>query len=357
MNLKALALATGILVVLAVAAMAVSRWINTPRGMGRVGQTLMAGVDTGLARRIEIVSPDNKVTLNSADGSLWTVAQQQDFPVDTKKIKGLFLKLTTVTLAHQVSDSADRLPALGLLTAEENGGKLDKDKTGKLVAVLDKDGKPLFRLVLGSDRRGQGGMGFGGTYVRYPGENSSYLISDSVVVDLRPQDWIDTVVLDLDADKTIQSVLVTKPGERAVQLTRAKEGEPWALAGLPAAEVDADSVRRLTGQLAGLDIFVVAAGNADPALMGRKRTGRVEFSLFDKRRFTMEVGQEKGKDDFRFLTIQAALDASVQDEALRAWVAAFNKRFEGRLLGVYDWDGGRMLQGWAEYKKKQEKKK
>ena len=357
MKLKVLALASGILVLLAVAAFAVNRWMNEPQDQGRVGQTLMGLADPADARRIEIVTPEHKVTLDTTDGSTWTVAQQGEFPVDIKKVKSLFVKLTTVKLAHKVTDNPDKLAELGLLTQAENGGKLEQGKTGKRLTISGKDGKPLFSLVLGNDRRGEGAMAFGGTFVRYPSEKSAYLISDSVLVDLKPQDWIDTVVLDVDADKSLQSVRVSKPGERTVQLTRAKAGEPWALAGLPDAEVDQDAVKRLAGQLAGLDIFGVAPQGQTAEELGRKRTGQLEFAFFDKRRFSMDIGEQKAKDEYRYLTLHAALDPSVKDEKLQEWVDAFNKRFEGRKLAVYDWDGSRMLQAWKDYKKKPATKK
>jgi Domain of unknown function (DUF4340) len=352
MRLKTLALTSGILVVLAVAAFAVNRWIYAPTGLGRVGQVLMTGVNPADAARIEIVTPEQTVTLDTPNGNAWSVAQQHDFPVDTKKIKGLFLKLTTIKLAHKVSDRPDKLGELGVLTAAENGGKEEQGKTGKLIRILDKAGKTLFSIVIGNDRRGEGAMTFGGTYVRYPGDNSVYLISDSVVVDLRPEDWIDTSVLNVDADQTLRSVRVENPGQRVVLASHDKPGAPWSVQGIPAAKLDEDQVKRLINQLGGLDIFRVADAKADPAAMGRTRTGKVDFEFFDKRRFTMDVGEAKGKDDFRYATIHAALEPSVKDAALHSWVDDFNKRFEGRLLGVYDWDGARMLQGWKDYEKK-----
>ncbi len=357
MKLKVLGLMSGILVVLAVAAYAVNRWINTPGSLGRVGQTLMSNADPALARRIDIVSPDQTVTLASADGSLWTVAQQENFPVDTKKIKGLFLKLTTLKVAHQVTDNPDKLDDLGLLTQSENGGKLQPDKTGKVLTVADKDGKPLFQLLLGTDRHGQGAMGFGGTYIRYPQEKGAYLISDSVLVDWRPEDWIDNAVLELDADKSLHTLRVRVPGQREVSLSHAKAGDPWLLAGMPDSEVDPDAVRRVINQLAGLNTYRVTAGTTPPAETGRQKVGHVGFELFDKRRFSVDVGEAKGKNDFRYLSIRAGLDPSVKDETLHGWVDAFNTRFGGRLLGVYDWDGSRMLQSWSDYQKKKPAKK
>jgi Domain of unknown function (DUF4340) len=356
MKLKVLALGSGILVLLAVAAFAFNRWINEPSGLGRVGQPLMAAVQPEQVRRIEIVSPENKVTLDTRDGTIWTVAQQHEFPVDSKKIKALFLKLTTVKLAHKITDSKDKLAALGVLTAEENDGKLEKDKTGRRLILYGQGDKPLFSLVLGNDRRGQGASGFGGTYVRYPDQNAAYLISDAVLVDQRPQDWIDGAVLEVDADQTLQSVQVRQEGKRAVELSHDKAGAPWRLAGMPQPELDEAAVRSLIGQLASLDIFKVAAGDAEPASVGRKKTGKLEFAFFDKRRFTLDIGEAKAPDEFRYVSLHAELDPAVKDETLHGWVDSFNERFGGRLLAVYDWDGARMLQDWAAYKKKPAKK-
>jgi hypothetical protein len=356
MKIKTLALVSGILVLLAVAALAVNRWMDDAGSKGRIGQPLMAGVEPSNVARIEVVTAEHTVNLNTKDGVVWTVAEQQDFPVDTKKIKNLFVKLTSVKLAHEVTRNADKLADLGLLTEEENDGKQEQDKTGKRVSVYGKDGKPLFRLLIGKDRRGQGGMSFGGVYVRHPEQSTAYLISDALLTEQRPQDWIDTVVLDVEADKTLQAVRVRRAGQRPVELSHEQEGAPWAVAGMPPAQVDQDAVKRVINQLGGLDVFKVAAGDADPKELGRAKVGQVEFTFFDKRRFTMEVGEAKAPDDFRYLSIRAHLDPAVDDAKLKDWVRSFNERFAGRLLGVYDWDGSRMLQGFEEYRKKEDGK-
>ena len=356
MKLRVLALVSAILVVLAVAAFAVNRWMTAPKTEGRVGKILMSDVDLAKATRIEIVSPDHTVTLHTEHGREWSVAQEQDFPVDPKKLKTLFVRLTSEKIAHKVTDNADKLPDLGLLTADENNGKLEASKTARVLSVLGKDDKPIFGLLMGNDRRGQGAMTFGGVYVRYPKEKAAYLIGDSVVTDYRPEDWIDTSVLDLNADKDIRSVRVEQPGQRPVHLSRAKADDPFKLDGMPDADLDKSQVRRVTGQLAGLSAFKVKAGDTPVAEVGRARTGRVELELFDKRHFTVDVGEAKAKDDYRYITVRATLDASVKDPALHEQVDAFNKRFVGRLLGVYDFDGKTMLTAWKDYKVKPKKK-
>lgn len=354
MKLKALALGSGILVVLAVAAFAVNRWIAAPPTVGRVGQPLMTGVDPTQARKVEIVSSEGTVTLTTDDGTEWRVAEQHGFPVDTKKIKGLFFKLADEKLAHKVTENPQTLPDLGLLTREENGGKLEKDKTGRVLRIYGEGGQPLFALLLGKDRTGQGQMSFGGVYVRYPEDTAAYLVSQSVLTDLRPQDWIDPVVLDVDAGKMLASIAIERSGQRPVRLSREEPDGTWRLAGMPQQQLDQDAVQRVASQLAGMDTFKIESPDVPAAQVGRGKTGRVEFALFDKRRFTVEIGEAQAADEFRYLTIRAELPPDVDDAALRGQVEAFNRRFGGRLLAVYDWDGKRLLASWEDFRKQKE---
>jgi hypothetical protein len=115
------------------------------------------------------------------------------------------------------------------------------------------------------------------------------------------------------------------------------------VSGLAPEQVNQEETRSLANQIAALDIYRVAPGNSDPAAMGRKTTGLVEVRFFDKRAFTIDIGEQKGQEDFRYLTLAARLDPAGQDEALRKKVDAFNQRYRNRLLAVYDWDGGRLL--------------
>lgn len=353
MKLKVLALGSGILVLLALAAYGVNRWAGGPGDRGRVGQPVMQGVDVARAARVEIVGPEHAITLKTADDGTWTVAQQQDFPVNVEKIKNLFLTLSTEKVAHEVTRRKDKLAELGLLTPEENGGKAEAHKTGTQIRVLDADGKALFSVIVGNNRKG-GPTSSGGAYLRYDGEPAAYLVAKSPVPSVRPEDWINTVVLDEDANKVVRSVRVERDGKRPVVLTRDKPEGGWTLQGMPAAQLSKEEVARITTQLAGLDVFGVKPGNADPAKMGRARLGHVHFTFFDGRGFTADVGEAKADDNFRYITLRADLDPAVKDEALKEKVQRFNQRFHGRLLAVYDWDGKAMIPAWDEFRAKKD---
>ena len=341
MNMKSLMIGSGTLAVLALAAFGVKFWMNAPPPAGRVGQTLMPEIDLAKAARIEILSPEDKTTFNNKEG-IWSVAEQSDFPINPKKFRQLILKLTEIKIAHKVTSKQEKLARLGLLTVEENGGKAEKEKTGTLLRVLDEDSKPIFELLTGAERRGQGNGGYGGTYIRYPGSSDAYLISESVIYDTQPEDWIDTVVFDLEAEKVIKSIRIERQGKPLVVLTRAEPENEWVLEGSKK-KLDQSEAKSLAGQLAGLDIFGIKPGDTGPATVGRQKTGAVRFQFFDKRTFIMEIGEEKAKDDFRYFSIRAEIGASAGDQALLDKVKAFNQRFGGRLLAVYDWDGGRIL--------------
>jgi len=85
--------------------------------------------------------------------------------------------------------------------------------------------------------------------------------------------------------------------------------------------------------------------------------GQVNFEFFDQRKFTLEIGDRKAKDDYRYFTIKANLDASVSDQKLKARVTAFNKRFQNHIIGIYDWDGSKLLQERKEFLAEQKEAK
>ena len=69
----------------------------------------------------------------------------------------------------------------------------------------------------------------------------------------------------------------------------------------------------------------------------RDKVAVVEMKLFDKRSYTLTVGEEVGLEEYRYVTVSAAVDPDLDDETVRKEVEAFNKKFEGRVFGIYDW--------------------
>lgn len=349
MKFKGLAFAIGALVALAAIVLGANRWIGTQAPAGRLGKPLLGNVDLSAAAKIIIRSHQGRVTMNSSPDGAWTVSEQGSFPAASNKLKELLVKLSEQKVAHKVTDKKEKLPALGLLAGEENGGKWEQDKTGVQLRFLDSENKELYALLIGRDRGAAGGSGFGGTYVRFGGESTAYLVGESVLFDYRPEDWIDKKIFDEDGDKTVKALHIRQAGKPAVTLTRDKPETPWAMKGVAAGKLDQDEIKSLVNLIAGLEIYKIGEGGRPPKTMGRDRTGRVEFEFFDQRKFFIDIGRNKAADDYRYLTIRADLDPAVTDEKLRGQVVTFNQRFQNRLLGIYDWDGKQLLQGQKDF--------
>lgn len=357
MKFRSLLIFSGVLIVLAAAVFGTSRWGGGSLSEVRTGKPVMGTVDVSQATKIQIQSHEGTVTLVQLADDQWTVLEQNNFLANAQKIKALQIKLQTEKIAHRVTDKKEKLAGLNVLIAEENGGKWKKGKTGYRLRFLDGQDKSLIDLVIGRDRGGERNVGFGGTYIRFAGEEAAYLIKDTVLQDYKPEDWIQKEVFDEVADKVLKSIRIRQSGEKELVFSRDKPETKWNMVGVPPERLKQTEIKSLANLIGGMDLSKIAAKDKPAAELGRKRTGQVNFEFFDQRKFTLEIGDQKAKDDYRYFTIKANLDASVSDIKLKDRVTAFNKRFQNRIVGIYDWDGSRLLQARKEFLTEQKKVK
>jgi len=198
--------------------------------------------------------------------------------------------------------------------------------------------------MIGRDRGGERNAGFGGTYIRFGAEEAAYLIKDTVLQDFKPEDWIEKKIFDEVADKVLKTIRIRRPGKKEMVFSREKPETKWNLVGVPPERLKQTEIKNLANLIGGMDLSIIAPADKSAADLGRKRTGQVAFEFFDKRKFTLEIGDQKAKDEYRYFTIKANLDASVSDQKLKDQMTAFNKRFQNRIIGIYDWDGSKLLQ-------------
>lgn len=361
MNLKKLGLTSGVLVVLAVAVMAFNWSRNTPSQGQRVGQPLLGALDMSQAASINIRTLDKEVTLLATDEGGWIVKEQSGFPADVQKLSTLLLNINAEKASHLLTRRKEKLAELGLLTEVENDGKREKDKTASVFSIVDKEGKPLYQLLFGKDRRNSNGS-FGGQYIRFGDEMAAYLVGKSLFVDKDSKDWLDRVIFSVTAKDTMQRIQVSAPGQADVTLSRGKKEDPWSLEGAGAASFKQSAAVSLANMIGGLDMSgaVKAAGadgkTADAKKYGRTRTGKVLVDFFDKRRYTITVGTEKAEGDLRYATFSAELDPAATDEKLKTEVADFNAKYQGYLLALYEWDGNQLIKPRKEYLESDKKK-
>lgn len=344
MKLKVLAIGTGVLVVLAAMAMVLDWQRNTVERSGREGQPLLPAMDMTKAARIDIDGDkEHQVTLLTRPDGTWVVEQQSDYAANAEQLSRLLVQMNEAKLHRRVTDDPEALRDLGVLTPKENDGAYEDGVTGTRITIRDDGGETLFDVILGNNRKGSGGpTSFGGQYVRYPDESTAYLVGEAVFVETKPREWIEKVVFDVPADDTLQTIRIAPPGQQPFAFTRKAAGEPWAWQGKGPGPLDQEEVKRVANQIAALDIARVADADADAAGLGRKTTGEVQVDFFDGRHFTLSIGKDQGPEEFRYITLAAALGEDAKGEELRGKVEAFNARFGQHVFGLHAWDAGQL---------------
>lgn len=349
MNLKTLAIVALGLALVAGAGVVGQRMLGTSSAGGRIGKPLLDGVDLASAARIELVGPSSRTTLVSRpDG--WVVQDQAAFPADQDKLNSFLFKLAEQKIADKVTENPDNFADLGVRTVEENGNKPEERKTGTLFRILDGAGKPIFQILIGRDRQpGMTVSSYGGQYVRFPQEKAALLIGTTLVADTEPKEWIEKQILPRKAEPQFNLIRVERTGAKPLTFSRDKLESPWQLDGASPKGLNAKEVDNLSKKLRDLEVSQIAPAGKSRKELGRDKVSVVEVKLFDGRAFRLELGDAKGMDNLRYLTVRESLDPSKTDASLKKEVEAFNGKFKDRVLAIPDWDAGRLLRERKEY--------
>ncbi|MCZ6556262.1 MAG: DUF4340 domain-containing protein [SAR324 cluster bacterium] len=344
MNLKAMAIGTGLLLVLAVGGVLIDRQSKSPVSDEREGKLLLESIDMAKAALIEINSGDGPITIESKNGT-WFVKEQDGFPANGNKIRKFLLKLAGERIEHKVTENQNKLAKLHLLKLDENDNKFDKDKTGISFSIKDKSAQPLFQLLIGGDRRTDRGImgGYGGQYVRYPEARAAYLIAEPLFIDTMPHDWVRNEIFRFEHKKLMKRFRISVPGVKPYVFSRKDADSKWTLLGGGEENLDEEEVNMLARRIGDLELFKVADPSSSAKELGRLRTGVVDFELFDKRSYRMDIGLKKTDDEFRYIAISAKLDQTADDETLQKEVAVFNSDFAERIVAIYEWEAEQLL--------------
>ncbi|MEE8396449.1 MAG: DUF4340 domain-containing protein [bacterium] len=346
MRLKGVALVTGLLLVLAVGGVWLQKGMRPSRAPGRVGQTLLAGVELSQVKGVVISKGDETVTLKETPAG-WAVVEQQDFPAKEEKILKFLLRLGEAEIGHKVTENPERLASLGLLEVSENGGKYENRKTAASLTLSGEDGKPFLRVLLGNDRSvvdPRPGAAGGGQFIRYPDSKAAYLIPEAFFLDTESNRWLDDKVFPFDEEKDLKSMRLSRVKAKALAFSRPDEKGKWSLAGTAADGLDQAEVGSLAGRLGRLTLTGVGKPGMSAKSLGREKLADYELELFDGRRFTMTMGEKKvGEEDVHYIALSATLSPEAKDKTLQEGIDDFNARVKGRFLAVFDWEARNLL--------------
>jgi uncharacterized protein DUF4340 len=262
----ALAVVTVVALVVAIATYAAqNRWSQAKVS----GAALFPGLaaQSGNVARIEISGAGKTLALvRNKDG--WSLADHGGYPAKTDAVRALLVKLTQAELVEGKTRNKDRF---ALLELEDPAGK---DAKSHLVRLLDDKGTAIAEAIVGKKRYDAFGSSKGGTYVRRPGDEQTWLSNAELEPSLTVRDWVQPGVLDLPAAK-IAKVTIEIPGEEPLVIARdTADAKKYALVGKPddkkfkegtgvddivraVGSIDLEDVRKSTATAVGSNVSVV----------------------------------------------------------------------------------------------------
>lgn len=186
---------------------------------GASGAKLFASLprDAARAQTITLKQGANALTFEKK-GEDWSIKDRGGFPVQAERVRSLMLKLAQAELVERRTRNPEKFKVLEL---EDPAGK---DAKSRWLAIADDKGKALAELIVGKRSSEQLGQGKGGTYIRRPGENETWLVSGEIDVSTAVNQWVDTSMFEAEIAKVVR-VTSEAPGQDKLQIDR-EAGKP-----------------------------------------------------------------------------------------------------------------------------------
>lgn len=246
-SFAALAVVTVVALIVAIASYgAQNRW-SQPKVSGAPLFPGLAAQSAGIAR-IEL-SQSGKALALARDKEGWVLADRGGYPAKLDAVRALLVKVAQAELVEGKTRNKERY---GLLELEDATAK---DAKSRLLRLTDDKGGVIAETIVGKKRFDAFGASKGGTYVRKPGDEQTWLSNADLDVSVSVRDWVQTSLLDLAAAK-IAKLTVDIPGEEPLVIARdAADINKHALTAIP------EGKKLKEG--AGIDGIVRGAGSID----------------------------------------------------------------------------------------------
>lgn len=187
-------------------------WTGETLGTGKLFPSLAS--NAGNVARIVIEQGGQSQTIEKS-GDEWLVKSQGGYPASTEKIRALLLAMTDAELLEPKTRVSSRYSLL------EVDDPAQKNSNARLIKLEDASGTVLAEIVAGKQRpgAGPGGPSKGGTYVRRPNEEQSWLASTSIVGGASLKDWTNQRIFETQTEK-IKELTVEVQGEPPYKVKR-----------------------------------------------------------------------------------------------------------------------------------------
>jgi hypothetical protein len=313
-SLILLAAATAVLAALAIVALATGGYEVSRAGIDRRALPAVAG-RLGEVASVEIRRNGLDLTF-VRDGDNWLVAQKGNYPAAAAKIRRIVLALADMTLVEPKTRKPDLYPRLEV----EDPGR------GKstLVAVKDRSGAAIARLIVGKHSYDRLGAGNDGVYVRKPGDPQAWLARGSLDFSDDLASWLDRRIVDIP-DSRVAKVSLTQADGTSLVLSRTGPDAKFAVAGAPAnAKYNSDTALGEPAMaLETLDLEDVLPAAKLP--IPDKGVAAASYTTFDGLTISLKLFQRGTKDWIAVGATgagKAAAEAKRIDGKVSRWVYA-----------------------------------
>jgi hypothetical protein len=187
-------------------------WTGETAGTGKLFPSLAS--DAGDVERIVIEQGGTPLAIERS-GDQWLVKSQGGYPASADKVRALLRALADATLLEPKT----RVAARHALLEVDDPAK--KNSSARLIRLEDRSGNTLAEIVAGKQRTGAGpsGESTGGTYVRRPSEEQSWLASTSILGGAALKDWANPRVFETQTEQ-IKELTVEVKGEPPYKVKR-----------------------------------------------------------------------------------------------------------------------------------------
>ena len=205
MNQKVVLILVIVIAVMGAVAMFVAK--DEPAANGPVA--LFPGINIAELDQIGMKSRGNTVTLALKD-SQWRVQEKAGYPADTSDLSELVNQLGKAKLHEKKTSRPENFARLGVDDIEQ--------ADSEAILVILTVGDEQYAVLVGdtsSARRG--------SYIRKPGDDQVWLIDKSLVIDKESSDWVEPVIIDVEAEDVSDVKFLTSGNE--LTFIRGEDGE------------------------------------------------------------------------------------------------------------------------------------
>ena len=192
---------------------------------------LFPGINIAELDQIEMKSRGETVTL-ALEESQWRVQEKAGYPADTSELSELVNQLGKALLLEKKTSRPENFATLGVNDIEQDDSEAPQVPDSEAPQVPDSEASQvdgseatqvpgseaiLVTLTVGDEHYtvlvGDTSSSRRGSYIRKPGDNQVWLIDKSLVIDKESSDWVEPVIIDVEAENVSEVMISTAGNE------------------------------------------------------------------------------------------------------------------------------------------------